>query len=54
MPGNQQCVDRERWPEQQAWLLNWWPRLAETFRPYVDQVDVSEALVPATGVPESG
>lgn len=41
MPGMQKCADRETWSDQHDWLLTWWPKLSDAFRPFIT------SLVPA-------
>ena len=42
MPGMERCSDRERWAAQHEWLLTYWPRLADAFRPYIKSMDYSK------------
>ena len=35
MPGNEKRDSRERWNQQQEWLLTWGPKLANTLRPFI-------------------
>ncbi|MBX3527049.1 MAG: DUF4268 domain-containing protein [Rhodoblastus sp.] len=43
-PGLDRCTDRTKWADLQEWLLIWWPRLADVFRPIAKGVDVSELV----------
>jgi len=40
MPGVQKKDDKSQWPDQQNWLLEHWPKLAEAFRFYVAKVEI--------------
>lgn len=44
MPGNEKCSDVDRWENQQEWLLEWWPKLANALRPYANALDPAELL----------
>lgn len=39
MPGLEKCTDTSRWDVQHDWLLTWWPKLVDAFRPIVKQID---------------
>jgi hypothetical protein len=55
MPGIEKCSDATRWSAQQEWLLTWWPKLADSVRPFVKALDASELLQSSTDLhsPES-
>jgi hypothetical protein len=42
MPGHEKISDSSNWPAQQEWLLTWWPKLADTLRPFVKAINASE------------
>ena len=42
MPGLEKCSDQSHWEMQHEWLLTWWPKLANTFRPFVKAIDPAE------------
>lgn len=54
MPGMEKCADRARWPAQQEWLLNWWPRLADAVRPFVKALDSTQLEQQAAEGGDSG
>ena len=43
MPGEQRREDRDAWPRQYDWLLQWGPKMATTFRPFVGALDLNGA-----------
>jgi hypothetical protein len=42
MPGHEKVADAARWPAQQEWLLTWWPKLADSLRPFIKALDATE------------
>jgi hypothetical protein len=42
MPGHEKISDTNQWAAQQDWLLTWWPKLAESVRPFIKALDISE------------
>ena len=39
MPGLEKCSDKSHWDAQQEWLLQWWPKLSDAVRPFVQALD---------------
>lgn len=42
MPGNERRENRDRWKAQHDWILTWAPRLAETLRPIIVNLEIEQ------------
>jgi hypothetical protein len=42
MPGTQNKEDKGQWDAQHKWLLEYWPKITEIFRPMIAQIHIGE------------